>query len=90
MGWGEPGRGRPAPGAPHRQGLVRGVHPSPRQTLNPKPSLACTPPLAPCCSCCCCCCCRPPREHALAQQLALGYWSFHYAKRILETFFVHK
>lgn len=30
----------------------------------------------------------PPK--ALAQTLALAYWSFHYAKRILETFFVHK
>lgn len=31
----------------------------------------------------------PPRHH-LVQQVALAYWSFHYAKRILETFLVHK
>lgn len=24
------------------------------------------------------------------QKLALAYWSFHYAKRIMETFLVHK
>eukprot|EP00887_Chlorella_sp_A99_P006051 scaffold22.g6051.t1 len=30
------------------------------------------------------------RPKVLAQQLALAYWSFHYAKRILETFLVHK
>ncbi len=24
------------------------------------------------------------------QQIALAYWSFHYTKRILETFLVHK
>uniref|UniRef100_A0A7S3QRB7 Ubiquitin-like domain-containing protein n=2 Tax=Dunaliella tertiolecta TaxID=3047 RepID=A0A7S3QRB7_DUNTE len=28
--------------------------------------------------------------HHLAQKLALYYWSFHYIKRILETFYVHK
>lgn len=28
-------------------------------------------------------------EHGLAQKLACGYWVFHYAKRIFETFFVH-
>ena len=32
---------------------------------------------------------RPPMRYPV-QQLALYYWSFHYAKRILETFFVHK
>lgn len=24
------------------------------------------------------------------QKMALAYWSFHYAKRIFETFFVHR
>lgn len=28
--------------------------------------------------------------HAQVQTLALGYWSFHYFKRILETLFVHR
>lgn len=30
------------------------------------------------------------REKTLVQNLAFGYWSFHYVKRILETFFVHR
>lgn len=30
----------------------------------------------------------PPKN--LTQQLALLFWTFHYAKRILETFFVHR
>jgi hypothetical protein len=38
--------------------------------------------------------CVPPPfrvpEKSLVQNLALGYWSFHYVKRLLETFFVHK
>jgi very-long-chain enoyl-CoA reductase len=29
-------------------------------------------------------------EHQLVQKIALAYWSFHYIKRILETFTVHK
>jgi very-long-chain enoyl-CoA reductase len=29
-------------------------------------------------------------EKNLTQQLALAFWVFHYAKRILETFFVHR
>eukprot|EP00884_Botryococcus_braunii_P018596 jgi/Botrbrau1/541/Bobra.0010s0016.1 len=29
-------------------------------------------------------------EKSVVQQLALAYWVFHYVKRILETFFVHK
>ncbi|KAG2447625.1 hypothetical protein HYH02_007543 [Chlamydomonas schloesseri] len=29
-------------------------------------------------------------QHALVQKLACGYWCFHYAKRIVETFTVHK
>lgn len=29
-------------------------------------------------------------EKDLVQSLALVFWSFHYMKRILETFFVHK
>lgn len=33
---------------------------------------------------------RAPMEHGIVQNLALGYWTFHYAKRILETFFVHR
>ncbi len=33
---------------------------------------------------------RVPEPRPLVQTLALGYWSLHYAKRILETFFVHK
>ena len=32
---------------------------------------------------------RAPEKSAV-QRLALAYWSFHYAKRILETFLVHK
>ena len=36
----------------------------------------------------------PPRRQreapAQAQVLALAFWTFHYAKRIAETFFVHK
>ena len=31
-----------------------------------------------------------PGERPLAQTIALAYWSFHYIKRILETFLVHK
>ncbi|GIL45180.1 hypothetical protein Vafri_2504 [Volvox africanus] len=31
-----------------------------------------------------------PKQHHLVQKLAVAYWSFHYAKRILETFTVHK
>ena len=42
------------------------------------PDLPCSPPP-----------CRVP-EKSLVQNLALGYWSFHYVKRLLETFFVHK
>ena len=29
-------------------------------------------------------------SHCLAQKLATAYWCFHYAKRIYETYFVHK
>lgn len=29
-------------------------------------------------------------QHALVQKLACAYWCFHYAKRIVETFTVHK
>lgn len=29
-------------------------------------------------------------EKGEVQKLALAFWSFHYIKRILETFFVHK
>ena len=29
-------------------------------------------------------------EHVFAQKAALAFWTFHYGKRILETFFVHK
>jgi hypothetical protein len=29
-------------------------------------------------------------EKKLTQQMALAFWVFHYAKRILETFFVHR
>jgi hypothetical protein len=29
-------------------------------------------------------------EKSQVQKLALGYWTFHYAKRIFETFFVHR
>lgn len=29
-------------------------------------------------------------EKSLTQKLALAFWSFHYVKRILETFFVHR
>lgn len=29
-------------------------------------------------------------EKSMVQQTALRYWSFHYVKRILETFFVHR
>lgn len=29
-------------------------------------------------------------EKNLVQKLALLFWTFHYAKRILETFFVHR
>lgn len=29
-------------------------------------------------------------EKTLVQKLALAYWTFHYTKRILETFFVHR
>lgn len=29
-------------------------------------------------------------EKTQVQKLALGYWTFHYAKRIFETFFVHR
>ncbi|GAX82345.1 hypothetical protein CEUSTIGMA_g9774.t1 [Chlamydomonas eustigma] len=31
-----------------------------------------------------------PSQHAKAQDIALAYWSFHYAKRIMETYLVHK
>ncbi|GMH32245.1 hypothetical protein BSKO_00079 [Bryopsis sp. KO-2023] len=31
-----------------------------------------------------------PVQHGVVQQLAMGYWIFHYLKRILETFFVHR
>ena len=34
-------------------------------------------------------CCRVPAKSPV-QVLALAYWSFHYAKRIAETFFVHR
>lgn len=30
----------------------------------------------------------PPKGQV--QKLALAYWTFHYAKRIFETFFVHR
>ncbi|EFN57949.1 hypothetical protein CHLNCDRAFT_20573 [Chlorella variabilis] len=30
------------------------------------------------------------KEKSVAQTLALAYWTFHYLKRLLETFFVHK
>lgn len=33
---------------------------------------------------------RRPVAHAPVQQLALAYWSFHYTKRIVETFTIHK
>lgn len=36
------------------------------------------------------CCCRHVPEKSTVQKLALAYWTFHYVKRILETFFVHK
>jgi hypothetical protein len=29
-------------------------------------------------------------ERGTVQTLALGYWTFHYVKRLLETFYVHK
>ena len=29
-------------------------------------------------------------DHALSQKVACAYWVFHYAKRIFETYFVHK
>jgi len=29
-------------------------------------------------------------EKSKVQKLALAYWTFHYAKRIFETFFVHR
>jgi hypothetical protein len=29
-------------------------------------------------------------EKKLTQQMALAFWVFHYTKRILETFFVHR
>lgn len=32
----------------------------------------------------------PNPQRALVQKLALAYWSFHYAKRIVETFTIHK
>ncbi|GAB4814030.1 hypothetical protein N2152v2_001076 [Parachlorella kessleri] len=32
---------------------------------------------------------KPPRRYPV-QELALCYWSLHYVKRILETFFLHK
>eukprot|EP00199_Chlamydomonas_sp_CCMP681_P007022 CAMPEP_0119107156 /NCGR_PEP_ID=MMETSP1180-20130426/8574_1 /TAXON_ID=3052 ORGANISM="Chlamydomonas cf sp, Strain CCMP681" /NCGR_SAMPLE_ID=MMETSP1180 /ASSEMBLY_ACC=CAM_ASM_000741 /LENGTH=300 /DNA_ID=CAMNT_0007092605 /DNA_START=91 /DNA_END=990 /DNA_ORIENTATION=- len=32
----------------------------------------------------------PPAQRPLVQTLALAYWSFHYSKRIFETFLVHK
>ncbi len=32
----------------------------------------------------------PNPHRALVQKLALAYWSFHYAKRIVETFTIHK
>lgn len=37
-------------------------------------------------------CCRRggASERSAVQTLALGYWSFHYVKRLLETFLVHK
>ena len=30
-----------------------------------------------------------PKKHPV-QTMALAYWSFHYAKRIFETFVVHR
>lgn len=30
----------------------------------------------------------PPKD--VVQTLAVAYWVFHYAKRIFETFFVHR
>ncbi|KXZ51775.1 hypothetical protein GPECTOR_11g219 [Gonium pectorale] len=33
---------------------------------------------------------RAPTEHHLVQKLAVAYWMFHYAKRIVETYTVHK
>ena len=34
--------------------------------------------------------CSKYPEKDLVQKLALLFWTFHYAKRILETFFVHR
>mmetsp|Transcript_25782 Transcript_25782/g.56172 ORF Transcript_25782/g.56172 Transcript_25782/m.56172 type:complete len:308 (+) Transcript_25782:189-1112(+) len=31
-----------------------------------------------------------PAERPLVQRLALGYWAFHYIKRIVETFTIHR
>ncbi|EFJ53040.1 hypothetical protein VOLCADRAFT_72272 [Volvox carteri f. nagariensis] len=31
-----------------------------------------------------------PQQHHLVQKLAVAYWCFHYTKRIIETFTVHK
>lgn len=35
-------------------------------------------------------CSRYVPEKNLTQHLALAFWVLHYAKRILETFFVHR
>lgn len=35
-------------------------------------------------------CCRSIPEKHPVQTMALAYWSFHYAKRIFETFCVHR
>ena len=43
---------------------------------------------AVCLPCCAAPCSAP--EKSVVQRLALAYWSFHYVKRILETFLVHK
>ena len=37
-----------------------------------------------------CLCHRPAASKHQVQTWALLYWEFHYAKRILETFFVHR
>lgn len=38
----------------------------------------------------CTLCYRKHREKTSVQKLAFAYWSFHYVKRILETFLVHR
>eukprot|EP00803_Ostreobium_quekettii_P000584 evm.model.scf_882.2 EVM.evm.TU.scf_882.2 scf_882:4794-7075(+) len=33
---------------------------------------------------------RAPVVHGIVQKMSLGFWTGHYAKRLLETFFVHR